>query len=224
MRDTAQQQTYKRIKEALINKQLLPGMQLVEAQLSELFKISRTPIRNALMRLELEGYVEQIKNRGTFVINPSAEEIIQAFEVRTTLELALIKDTEAEALKGLAEHMRRYIIDESQAVNNGFIQSYLEANRAFHMTLVSEAKNKLMHKLYVQVFDQIIIYLTLYEDFYEVESEYEMSINEHRDIVESMVRANFKELERLLFRHEASTIKSLHLEKIRNRESKMTFE
>lgn len=224
MRDTAQQQTYTRLKEALHNKQLLPGMQLVEAQLSELFQMSRTPIRNALTRLESEGYVEQIKNRGTFVINPTADEVIQAFEVRTTLELALIKDTESEQLKTLAENMRRLLVDEHQAVMNQAVQAYLEANRRFHLNLVSRAKNGLMRKLYLQVFDQIIIYLTLYDDFYEMDSEAEVSMREHHAIIEAMSRGNLKELERLLYQHEASTIRSLHLEKIRSRTLKHAFE
>jgi DNA-binding GntR family transcriptional regulator len=112
------------------------------------------------------------------------------------------------------------VVDERHAVENAQFQPYMESNRNFHMALISKAKNALMKKLYVQVFDQLVIFLTLYEDFYEVETEYESSIQEHQSICDAMAKSSFKELERLVYMHEASTIKSLHLEKIKSRDLK----
>ncbi len=82
------------LREMIIGGQLVAGARLVEAELCELFTISRTPLREALRVLEVEGLVTFYPNRGAVVSTISAEEVQQQFEVianleRVALELAI---------------------------------------------------------------------------------------------------------------------------------------
>ena len=77
---------YLSIREAIIKGKLKPGQPLAEESLSRLFGVSRTPIREALIKLESEGLVTIIKNFGTFVREMTASDICEVFQLRILLE------------------------------------------------------------------------------------------------------------------------------------------
>src|SRR4051812_18027307 len=83
---SVEQQVYDQIKLAILARKLAPGKQLVEFNISNTLGVSRTPIRNAIKKLSLEGLVDIIPNRGAFVTSPSKNEVIQAYELRSNLE------------------------------------------------------------------------------------------------------------------------------------------
>ena len=74
------------LREMIIGGELAPGARLVEAELCALFAISRTPLREALRVLEVEGLVTFYPNRGAVVSTISPEEVVQQFEVLANLE------------------------------------------------------------------------------------------------------------------------------------------
>ena len=67
------QQAYEGIKNAIVLHEILPGSALFERDLSENLKISRTPVREAILLLEMEGWVKSIPRKGTFVSKITAE-------------------------------------------------------------------------------------------------------------------------------------------------------
>src|SRR5690606_24154755 len=81
---------YQRIKDAILDASLLPGQQLVESTLAEWCGVSRTPVREALLRLEQDGMVER-SDRGLIVRQRSPEEILDIYETRIVLEAAAAK-------------------------------------------------------------------------------------------------------------------------------------
>ena len=74
------------LRDAVRNGILKPGERLMEIQLAEELGVSRTPVREAIRRLELEGYVIMMPRRGTYVANLSIRDINEVFEIRTSLE------------------------------------------------------------------------------------------------------------------------------------------
>ena len=72
--------------EKIRKNEIIPGARIVEQQIAHELKISRTPVREALFRLEQEGLLETIENVGTFVRNISIEDIIEIYEIRAILE------------------------------------------------------------------------------------------------------------------------------------------
>ncbi len=99
-----------RIMEAILAKQLAPGTRLGEQQLSELFGVSRTLVREALTRLVTRGIVTVSARRGWFVIEPSPSDAREAFEARRVIELGLLRHARPitkSAIGQLRDHINR---------------------------------------------------------------------------------------------------------------------
>ena len=91
-KETVEQKVYHLIKNAIMNRQIAPGNQLFESAIAAKVNASRTPIRSAIMKLEAEGLVNVIPNKGAFIIQPTIEEMIQAFEMRKVLEEMAVRE------------------------------------------------------------------------------------------------------------------------------------
>ena len=85
------------LREAIRGGVLKPGERLMEIQLADELGVSRTPVREAIRKLELEGYVIMLPRRGTYVANLSIRDINEVFEIRTTLD-ALASGLAAERI------------------------------------------------------------------------------------------------------------------------------
>lgn len=87
MKKASQSQiAYEYFKEMIINRELLPGQQIVETSFAEKLGISRTPMREAIRALEKDGLVNIIPNKGTYIVHFGKEEIIMGLEVAEALE------------------------------------------------------------------------------------------------------------------------------------------
>src|SRR5450830_1621653 len=132
-----------RIMEAILAKQLAPGTRLGEQQLSELFGVSRTLVREALTRLVTRGIVTVSARRGWFVIEPTPNDAREAFEARRVIELGLLRHARPitkTAIEQLRDHIRR----EQAAIEGDDIgaRSYLLGD--FHVALCECLGNTLL--------------------------------------------------------------------------------
>lgn len=99
--DSLSDQVYAAIREAIVNKTLAPGSTVTEAQLAKDLGVSKTPVREALLRLREVGLVQPLATRGVRVIEPSRDAIVRAYEVREVLEAATAR---LAALRGASAH------------------------------------------------------------------------------------------------------------------------
>ena len=118
-----------------------PGTYIVENEICELLNISRTPVREAIRRLQAEGLVYKIKDIGTLVRDITYDDIIEIFEIRILFELHSlkrcvenIKDEEIEALEA-----RLLKLDSSSDE-----QEYYEVDRDIHHTIMKFCSNSRM--------------------------------------------------------------------------------
>ena len=77
---------FETLRDAIRKGILKPGERLMEIHLAEQLGVSRTPVREAIRKLELEGYVIMMPRRGTYVSNLSIKDINEVFEIRTSLD------------------------------------------------------------------------------------------------------------------------------------------
>lgn len=75
------------IRQAIVDGVFSPGERLMEIQLADEMGVSRTPVREAIRKLELEGFVVMIPRRGTYVADISIKDINEVYEIRTSLEV-----------------------------------------------------------------------------------------------------------------------------------------
>jgi GntR family transcriptional regulator, rspAB operon transcriptional repressor len=122
---------YKTIRAEIVHMRLMPGERLSENELSLRFGTSRTPVREAILRLVDEGLIEVRPQRGTFVSRISLKAVKRARFVRSALELAIIRQAAEHGLPDSAiEQAERAIADQRTAGNDPLL--FKEADDAFH--------------------------------------------------------------------------------------------
>lgn len=208
-----EQLVYDRLESAILSRKLAPGTQLVETTLSKKLNGSRTPIRNAIRKLEQANLVEIFPNRGAYVTNPSKEEILQAYDLRKDLEiLAAIKALDFLTFEDF-EKMERYLQDEELALKDKNLSDYLQANLNFHMTIVAKCQNKFLIEFIDKLSKQTNVYLTLFDVFFEESTSPQIGPKEHRDIILQLKQKNHEELKIILTQHFENAIANLSFEK-----------
>ena len=94
---------------AIVERRLAPGTKLAEQQIADIFKVSRTLVRQALNRLSRDHLVTLEPARGAFVAQPSIDEAHQVFEVRRMLEAALVKAFVAQVTVAQIGELRAHL-------------------------------------------------------------------------------------------------------------------
>ena len=111
------------LREAIRKGVLKPGERIMEIKLAEELGVSRTPVREAIRKLELEGYVVMMPRRGTYVADMSIRDINEIFEIRTALE-SLSNSLAAEHItEDELEHLQRLLV-----IIGGYIKEYEEGD------------------------------------------------------------------------------------------------
>lgn len=154
-----------KLQKDILTGKLRPGQKLTEQQLCKEYEVSRTPVREALRQLEMDGLVENILNRGAFVIGMSEQDYEDMFELRKAYEIQAVKwaieritDEEMDTLEETFEFMEFYTmrndIDKMLTINSGFHQVIYEAshNRMLKK-LLSSYQNFLKYKGAEAVYD-----------------------------------------------------------------------
>lgn len=152
-RSTLAQRAYRHLQELLWRGVLTPGAKVSETRLAGEIGMSRTPVREAIRRMESEGLITQVPSSGTFVAVPTRAEIVEAYEVRMAIEsfavrkaVQRMKPAQVLELQKLCDQMRAAIRDfrdsKKEIMTGGPLRRYLDADLAFHLLLLKAADNR----------------------------------------------------------------------------------
>ena len=144
---------YRLLQERLWSGALGPGAKVSETRLAKELGMSRTPVREAIARLEREGVMEQVASSGTFVRRPDRLAIVEAYEVRIAIECFAVqkaalgmKPAEARALRGHCAGMlaaiREFRDSGARVMGGEPLARYQAADLSFHFMLVEAAANR----------------------------------------------------------------------------------
>ena len=149
-RKTLAQLAYERIKNDILSCALKPGESISTAQIANGLQISSMPVRGALTRLEVEGWVVILPQRGVFVSKITPEELHENFVVRSRLEglsanlsCSYITEAELTILRRLSREMRQYA-----TVNT---KRWFRANTQFHETIIQCSQNETLVRLLAEL-------------------------------------------------------------------------
>ncbi|MGB7998490.1 MAG: GntR family transcriptional regulator [Anaerobacillus sp.] len=210
-KETVEQKVYHLIKNAILNRQIAPGNQLFESAIAAKVKASRTPIRSAIMKLEAEGLVNVIPNKGAFIIQPTIDEMIQAFEMRKVLEEMAVREGYAKVDVDKIVLLRRYTEGMREAYKQRNIVFYHEMNTAFHLVMAKASGNGYLIDFLKKILNQITIYMVLYDKFTGNE---EVDILEHEELIQIIEEKNEGAFLTFLQRHLNSSLTKLHEDKL----------
>jgi len=171
------------LREAIINGTLKPRERLMEIQLAEELGVSRTPIREALRKLELEGFIVMVPRKGAYVADISFKDIAEVFEIRAALEglaagLAAERITEEEL-----EEMERLLVEKADAIARKDMDKLIEVDTKFHEAIYKSSRNTRLAGIINNLREQIQRYRAASLSF---PGRMKQSLEEHREIVEAI--------------------------------------
>ena len=146
---------FENLRSAILEGKLKSGQRLMEVQLAEQLGVSRTPVREAIRKLELEGLVVMLPRKGAYVANISVKDLMDVLEIRASLEglgasLAAERRTE-EDIKNLEEIEEEF----EQAVITQDIDMLLKKDIEFHECIFKAANNKKLEKMINSLWEQV---------------------------------------------------------------------
>ncbi len=132
---------FEHLREAIISGKLRPGERLMEMQLAEEMGVSRTPVREAIRKLELEGLVIMVPRRGAYVSDLTIKDVAETYEIRSALE-SLAAGLAAERITANeGEELERILVQIGQCIENNDLNRSLELDEQFHNVLYQASKN-----------------------------------------------------------------------------------
>src|SRR4051794_15551676 len=143
---SAAARVYAHVKERLLDGTFPPGSLLSENELSQRLGLSRTPVRQAFVQLEVEGLLELYPKRGALVVPIAASEIEDVFEARLLVEEHCARRA-VNAGPALDAELNEAIAEQERAVAAG-AAGFAEADRRFHRAIVAAAGNAILTRLY----------------------------------------------------------------------------
>ena len=194
------------LREAIRNGVLKPGERIMEIQLAEELGVSRTPVREAIRKLELEGYVVMMPRRGTYVANMSIRDINEIFEIRTALE-SLSNGLAAEHITDEElEHLQRLLVIIGGYIKAGNIEKIVETDIEFHDLMYHAARNQRLVGIISNLRDQLTRFRTLSMSY---PGRLEATLDEHRTIVEAIANGDRKAASKAAEQHMENSEKTL---------------
>lgn len=199
-----QEQAYSIIRERIVNGTYVPGYRLVIDALAREFGISPVPIREAIRRLEAEGWVEYRANSGAQVAAIDANQYEAELAALGLLEgyatALAAPHLNAEDLK----HLRESNVGMFRAIQSANLHAYGPLNKAFHFYIYDRCPNTYLVELLQATWDRLAV--RRHTDFTYIPQRIKVSIEEHSQLLDLIERhAPGNEIEELMREHKRRT-------------------
>ncbi len=152
------------IKRQIMTKELFPGCRLVEEDIAKELGVSRTPLRQAFAILKTEGFVDIVPNRGTYVIRPTHEEIVEVYQARMFLEQGLLANVFETLREEQLVPLRENYEKQMKLGLNFKMMDYSVLNREFHILLASLSANEYLKRFVMELYNRIFVFLVYYDN------------------------------------------------------------
>lgn len=207
-RGSGPQTIYGKIRQEILTMTMKPGSPLDEASLSERFGMSRTPVREALLRLAADGLVTTLPNRNTvvaaidFAALPAYFDALTLMYRATTRAAAMRKDREAIA------KIRNHHDDFTKAVDEQDAFAMIEANREFHVAIAELGGNPYYTAFFARLLDEGRRILRLYYSSFNDRLPREF-VDEHEEIIAAIEAGDIDRCDRLATKHASQIVRQI---------------
>jgi DNA-binding GntR family transcriptional regulator len=192
-------QTYDIIKNMIIVREIEPGKKINEEQLAKEIRVSRTPIREALCRLENEGIVKIIPRRGAFVAELNEINVSEILLIREVLE-GLVARLATENMDEKNLDKLKKVLDKISTISeeDRDLVTYTRSEVDFHASLLSASKNQMLKSMMeiVNAYLQIIRLRTVV-----IPERAQKTVKEHHQILKAIEKGDASAAEELMRKH-----------------------
>ncbi|SCK35675.1 GntR family transcriptional regulator [Streptomyces sp. WMMB 322] len=199
------ERVYEALLELITTRSLRPGQHLVESELAQHLGVSRQPVREALQRLNTDGWVDLRPAQGAFVHEPTEEEADQLLTVRTLLEAEAARLAAANADAGGVAELEDLCARGEAAVGGAEVETVVEANAAFHARVMALAGNSVLAELARQVDRRVRWYYTPV-----ARQRGAQSWIEHRELISAIADGDGQRAADVMRQHTEHTRRSYH--------------
>ena len=182
---------------AIVERRLMPGTKLAEQQIADIFKVSRTLVRQALNQLSRDHLVTLEPARGAFVATPSVDEARQVFQARQMIESALVKQLCAVVTDRQVAELRAHLKHEGEAVARTDVTGRTRLLADFHVVLAQMLGNQVLADLLTDLLSRCSLIALMYQSSHSAEH----SADEHVAIVDALARRDTRAAVRLMESH-----------------------
>ncbi|WP_196594743.1 GntR family transcriptional regulator [Pectinatus sottacetonis] len=177
---------------------LKPGQRLMEIHLAEKLGVSRTPVREAIRKLELEGYVIMMPRRGTYVANLSIRDVNEVFEIRTALD-SLASGLAAERIsEDELEELQRLLVQIGEYIEENNMNKIVEIDTKFHDLLYKASRNNRLVGIISNLREQLTRFRTKSMSY---PGRLRETLEEHRRIVDTIAQGNVSDAQKAAEKH-----------------------
>lgn len=186
------------MREAIIAQILRPGERLMEVQLAEEMGVSRTPVREAIRKLELEGFAIIVPRKGAYVASISINDVHELYEIRAALETLACGLAAERATQEEIEEMEKFLIQESSFVGSSNVFDTVNADVGLHDLICKASRNERLLNTLNNLREQI--YRTRAASI-SLPGRKKKSLEEHRHIVEAISSRDLELAQKLMQAH-----------------------
>lgn len=188
---------YDKIKSDILKLNIRDGDFLTLSELADKYKVSKTPIRDALGALEIEGYLLSIPRKGYLVKPVTQRSIRECFQMRLILEKAAVGISVRVADSEELDDILKLASIFPEDADDGQAVEFNELNNSFHMKILHSTHNSLLVETFENVMENLSRILRL--DSHNVELK--MQKQEHINIAEALIKRDLIEAEKLVAQH-----------------------
>ena len=186
------------LRQAIMRGELKPGERLMEIQLANKLGVSRTPIREAIRKLELEGLVLMIPRKGAEVADITEKSLKDVLEVRRALEELSVKLTCDRITKEEMKELLQAAENFKKTLKSKDITEIAEADVRFHDVIYTATKNQKLIQLLNNLHEQMYRYRI---EYLKNEEVYPKLLKEHREIIDRISCGEKEEAARIVCEH-----------------------
>lgn len=177
------------LRNAILSGDLKPGERLMEISLAEQLGVSRTPVREAIRKLELENFVEMIPRKGAYVAQLKAKDILDILEIRALFDgyaaASAAERMSEDELKALGNMLEKF----NKAVAKGDKQAMIDTDNRFHDQLIQATRNRKLIEIVNSLQDQFqrfrIIYFNEFDNYGDMQSS-------HQELFEAIAKRDMR--------------------------------
>jgi DNA-binding GntR family transcriptional regulator len=193
---------------AIVERRLMPGTKLAEQKIADIFKVSRTLVRQALNQLSRDKLVTLEPARGARVAEPSVDEARQVFETRQMLETAMVRRAATELTKAQLAELRGHLKDEEAAVRRVDVSGRTRLLADFHVVLARMLGNHVLAGILGELVSRSSLIALMYQSAHSAGHSYD----EHVAIVDALEKRDARAAARLMEEHLLHVERNLRLD------------
>jgi len=197
---------YNKLRQSIIKGKLKPGQKVVMAELAKGFGLSETPVREAIRRLESEGYIDFTPHMGAIVTKIDEGELVEIYLIRIALEELATRLAVPHVVEKDIDFLNRKNHEMEVAIQQGRYENLAAINKAFHLRIYKAAPFPRLYKMICDLWDTFERWPSV---FSYVPERAAASVEEHTKIIQALREKDTDQADQLIKEQKERTMEAL---------------